>query len=318
VTTSGFPVAASITETGALPVGVTLLNNGNGTATLGGTPAAGTTGTYPLTLTAMNGVLPNATQAFTLSVTGATSTSDLRVGAVSNPPSFGTPGLTFTVTDTTRNGGTGPAGTSTTRYYLSTQGRRRGAILLAGARSVPALAPGARSRGTATVTLPASVAPGMYALLACADDLNVVTEIRENNNCRASSGGIRVRVPDLVETAVSNVPASISRGSSYFVTDTAQNDGTGDAGASVTRYYLSLTRQKGPGAILLTGSRSVPALRSVGPNGRSTGSTTVTVPSSAVPGTYFLLACSDDTNAVVEANETNNCIASTRRTSLAP
>ncbi len=60
---SGFP-APTFSETGALPSGVTLTSNG----TLVGTPAAGTGGSYPITITASNGVGPNATQSFTLTV----------------------------------------------------------------------------------------------------------------------------------------------------------------------------------------------------------------------------------------------------------
>ena len=56
----------TLTETGALPGGVTFVNNGDGTATLAGTPAPA--GTFPLTITAANGVIPNATQTFTLTV----------------------------------------------------------------------------------------------------------------------------------------------------------------------------------------------------------------------------------------------------------
>jgi hypothetical protein len=67
VSTTGFP-AATISETGTLPSGITLTNNGNGTATLGGTAGPNTGGTYPLTITAANGTLPNATQSFTLTV----------------------------------------------------------------------------------------------------------------------------------------------------------------------------------------------------------------------------------------------------------
>ena len=67
VTTTGSPTAA-ITESGALPTGVTLVDNHDGTATLSGTPAAGSQGSYPITLTAANGVSPNATQSFTLTV----------------------------------------------------------------------------------------------------------------------------------------------------------------------------------------------------------------------------------------------------------
>ena len=36
----------------------------------------------------------------------------------------------------------------------------------------------------------------------------------------------------------------------------------------------------------------------------------MTIPAATPSNTYFLLACADDQNAVAEANETNNCIAS--------
>jgi hypothetical protein len=71
VLTTGNPTA-SITESGALPSGVSLTDNGDGTATLAGTPAPGTSGSYPLTITAANGVSPSATQNFTLTVNPAT------------------------------------------------------------------------------------------------------------------------------------------------------------------------------------------------------------------------------------------------------
>jgi hypothetical protein len=75
VTTTGLP-APSLIETGPLPKGVTFTDNGNGTATLSGTPAAGTSGTYPVKIVANNGVGTGAGQAFTLTVnTGAAITS---------------------------------------------------------------------------------------------------------------------------------------------------------------------------------------------------------------------------------------------------
>ena len=67
MTTTGFPTSA-LSETGALPTGVTFVDNLDGTATLAGTPDAGTGGTYALTITAANGVAPDATQTFTLTV----------------------------------------------------------------------------------------------------------------------------------------------------------------------------------------------------------------------------------------------------------
>jgi hypothetical protein len=64
VTASGVPVPTSFTESGALPSGVTFTTAG----VLAGTPGAGTGGTYPITITASNGISPNATQSFTLTV----------------------------------------------------------------------------------------------------------------------------------------------------------------------------------------------------------------------------------------------------------
>lgn len=76
VTTTGYPTA-SITRTGALPSGVTFVDNGNGTATLSGTPKALTAGPYDLTFTATNGVGTPDEQDFTLTVGGARTTTSV-------------------------------------------------------------------------------------------------------------------------------------------------------------------------------------------------------------------------------------------------
>jgi hypothetical protein len=55
-------------QDGALPNGLTFVDNGDGTATLSGTPAAGSAGAYALTFAAFNGVGPDAVQSFTLTV----------------------------------------------------------------------------------------------------------------------------------------------------------------------------------------------------------------------------------------------------------
>ena len=68
VTATGTPSTMTIISAGALPSGVTLTDNGDGTALLAGTPASGTNGTYNLVFTANNGVVPNGTQNFTLVV----------------------------------------------------------------------------------------------------------------------------------------------------------------------------------------------------------------------------------------------------------
>ena len=70
VTTTGSP-NPTLSESGSLPSPVTFKDNGNGTATISGTPATGTAGTYSITITASNGVGTAATQSFTLTVNPA-------------------------------------------------------------------------------------------------------------------------------------------------------------------------------------------------------------------------------------------------------
>lgn len=67
VSATGTPTPA-LSESGLLPNGVTFVDNGNGTASLSGTPATGTAGNYPFTITASNGIGANAEQPFTLMV----------------------------------------------------------------------------------------------------------------------------------------------------------------------------------------------------------------------------------------------------------
>lgn len=69
VAAAGFPVP-TLSVSGALPSGITFTPAGNGTATLAGTPASGTGGTYALTIAAANGGAPS-TQSFTLTVNEA-------------------------------------------------------------------------------------------------------------------------------------------------------------------------------------------------------------------------------------------------------
>ena len=53
VRATGYP-APALAESGPLPGGLTFTDNGNGTATIAGTLAAGSGGRYPVTITATN------------------------------------------------------------------------------------------------------------------------------------------------------------------------------------------------------------------------------------------------------------------------
>ena len=99
VTTTGTP-NPSLSESGTLPTGVMFTDNGNGSAMLRGTPASGSGGIYPLTLTATNGVGTPTLQPFTLTVASAPLAISTRQLPVA------TAGTTYSAT-ITASGGTG-------------------------------------------------------------------------------------------------------------------------------------------------------------------------------------------------------------------
>ncbi len=116
VTSTGTPTNAitnanfsGCTRTASLPSGVTLTDNGDNTATLAGTPAAGTAGTYTLCLNASNGYGTAATQQFTLTVARATPTTP----TISNLPAPAAYGGSF-VANVATNGDGATSVTSST------------------------------------------------------------------------------------------------------------------------------------------------------------------------------------------------------------
>ena len=102
-TTAGYPAATTLSHTGTLPSGVSFTDNGDGTATLAGTPAAGTGGSYPITITATNST-GHTDQSFTLTVGKRSQTitvtsappSPAVVGASYQPAASSDSGLTVT------------------------------------------------------------------------------------------------------------------------------------------------------------------------------------------------------------------------------
>ena len=114
---AGYPAATALSVSGALPDGITFSDDGDGTATLSGTPGPTAGGTYPLTVAASNGVLPDATQRFTLTIDQpvAISGSDqavFQVGQNGNHPVTTTAG--YPTASVLTLGGNLPAGLSFT------------------------------------------------------------------------------------------------------------------------------------------------------------------------------------------------------------
>lgn len=210
----------------------------------------------------------------------------------------GAAGGTLQVTDTTLNQGSGSAPASETQYYLSRNTVLEAIDPLLGSHLVPALVPGASHQLTLSLTLPDPLEPGGYTVIVRADGAGGVAELNEFNNARL--GFLQIG-PDLVLAALT-MPASAGAGTSILVSDTSANQGRGAAGASTTRFYLSLNGQLDSGDTLLAG-RSVPALAG---STSSSGSTSVTIPATTADGAYYFIAKADGGDGVAESSETNN------------
>ena len=229
---------------------------------------------------------------------------DLGVNSFTAPSAVGI-GAAFTVTDTTRNTGGGTAAASTTRYYLSSNGVVDASDVLLGARAVPSLAPGATSTANATLTIPSATAGGQYYLIAEADGEGAVAETVETNNIinRGITVGSDLHV--LSFTA----PSDAGAGLAITIADSTRNQGTGTAGASTTSFYLSADSIF-DAADLLLGSRAIASLAG---GASSSGSVSVTIPTSTATGNYTLFARADAGEAVSEAVEGNNLLSRSLR-----
>jgi subtilase family serine protease/subtilisin family serine protease len=214
-------------------------------------------------------------------------------------PSAGGAGSAILVNDTTWNQGAGTADVSTTRFYLSTNSTLDAADVALGSRGVPSLAAGASSSAATSLVIPPGTATGSYYILAMADADNVVAETSESNN---SGPYAFIQIgPDLVVSTL-GAPSTAGSGLPLSIAETTMNQGAGTAAASATKFYLSTDTVWDAGDALL-GGRSVPALNA---GGASSASTSVTIPSSIVTGSYYILARADADGAVPEINENNN------------
>ena len=174
VTTSGAPNPA-LSKTGALPSGVTFVDNGNGTATLSGTPAAGTGGSYPITITANNGVSPNGTQSFTLTVDQAPAVTSANQATFAE----GSAGSFTVTTSGNPTSSLGETGTLPTGVTFVDNGN--GAATLAGT-------PAAATRGSYPITITAGNGVSPNATQSFTLTVDAAPSITSANNATFAEG----------------------------------------------------------------------------------------------------------------------------------
>jgi hypothetical protein len=152
--------------------------------------------------------------------------------------------------------------------------------------------PGAKTRGASATGLRAGTSENCTAWDLASEPVTVTWE-----------GGPDLTVPLFIPPLLLSAP-----GNTFYVTEGTQNRGTLPSGPSVTRYFLATSKPVDPATALVVGQRSVPAL---GPGEESeVNLVPFTVPTSLPAGTYYLDACADADDQVVETSEANNCASS--------
>jgi hypothetical protein len=133
--------------------------------------------------------------------------------------------------------------------------------------------------------------------------------------CVLAAPAAAKKLPNLEITKISNPKASAHPGDQLSVTDTLKNAGSVKAKASKARFYLSVDRNQGPGDIRLAGVQKIGKLQ---PGAKAQANGSFGIPNSTAGGKYFLIGCADDTKAVSESNEKDNCLSSKHKVKVAP
>jgi subtilisin family serine protease/subtilase family serine protease len=279
------------------PLSVGASDVGSTTLRIPGSTATGSY--YVLAKADSEGTVPENNETNNVRASGLiTIGPDLIVSAVS-APATAAPGSAISMSDTTKNQGSGDAEPSATRYFLSANFGIDSSDVILGTRSVPPLAAGASDTGTVSFVIPAATPAGTYYVITQADPANALKETMEINNTRAS-GAVKIG-PDLIVTA-SSAPSTAAAGAMISVSDTTKNQGAGTAGASATGFYLSANWAISSDDIFL-GSRPVGELAA---GASATASVSLRVPADTPAGNYYVIARADWNDGVGETLEANN------------
>ena len=212
--------------------------------------------------------------------------------------------LSFPVSATVQNQDLQVAGSSTLKYWLSTNTTVDASDIELASVPVPSLVGGATFPDSRTLSIAASTPPGNYYILFEADANNEVTNERsESNNVQSSAFEVRILMADLVVESVSAPSSVILDGAQTFnVSATIRNQGDKVAGSSTLKVWLSSDTQLDTDDDELTSL----GVSSINVNSTRQPSSNVSISGNTTPGTYYLLFEADANNAVPERNEDNN------------
>ena len=217
------------------------------------------------------------------------------------------PGGSFTLLATVRNDGDGASEATTLRYFRSVNAMVTTSDAASGTADLAELAASESSGESMELTAPST--PGTYYYGACVDSM--ADESDTMNNCSAA---VRVDVqepepepetqsgPDLAVGSPTVSDSSPETGSTFTLSATVGNAGSGESATTTLRYFRS-TDATISSSDTQVGTDAVSALEA---SGSSAQSVTLTAPASG--GTYYFGACVDSVDD--ESDTTDNCSSS--------
>jgi large repetitive protein len=217
-------------------------------------------------------------------------------------PAAGVAGSTITVSAIVANPGTTAASASLLSFYLTTGGTPTRGDLLLGTANINPLEAGDSQMAAGQVTLPASLAPGLYTIGAIADSSDQVLERDEANNALAGNT-INVTAPqvDLVVQGVTS-PLLAKNAKPINLGATLANQGLDAAPSATVRWYLSSDATITADDLPLGSVAAEP----LAPGASTTTGLAVRIPNTVPEGNYFIGAIVDPDNVVGETDNANN------------
>ena len=235
--------------------------------------------------------------------------TDLLMNAWTSPATAVGYGSSVTVGFSVRNASTTSAGPFTVSFYYGDSTATTGLTLMGNYVFTGGLGGGITSSTiTQTYALPPVVANGTRYIHYFIDSTAAIIETNEYNNRGYRAISI-TGLPDLQVTTLAVSPATQVPGGLLTVTYRIANAGsTRTMAAFPLRFYYSDDATITTGDYYLAVEVTVGAGLNAGAYypGASTGTVTVTVPSTATVGARYVGAIVDSNNSIAESNETNN------------
>ncbi len=244
-------------------------------------------------------------------VVSSASLPDLEWLSVSFSPAAANPGDTISLSDSLRNTGNLAASVFRAGVYLSADSVLDGGDTLLSFRSLTGLDPASVDTQSGQVTIPSSLAPGVYQVLWMADDLQQISELDEVNNLQVGLGTLAIgsggsgSLSELVPESITFGPATQDAGQIISVSESVRNAGLNAAPTFQVAVYLS-TDTVHDASDRLLGFRSLASL-----DAGETSSVTnqsFQLPADLSAGVYRLILVVDESNLAPESNENNNTL----------